>query len=42
MRPPTPRGSVEEQGYLTTLKREKKAFESLIKEKGSMVIPEDR
>jgi len=36
------RGSVEEQAYLTTLRREKKAFESLIKEKAVMVIPEDR
>jgi DNA excision repair protein ERCC-4 len=36
------RGSVEEQAYLTTIRREKKAFESLIAEKASMVIPEDR
>ena len=36
------RGSVEEQAYLTTLRREKKAFESLIKEKATMVVPEDR
>ena len=36
------RGSVEEQAYLTTLKREKKAFESLIQEKASMVVEEDR
>ena len=36
------RGSVEEQAYLTTLKREKKAFESLILEKASMVVEEDR
>eukprot|EP00092_Neocalanus_flemingeri_P022527 GFUD01024429.1.p1 GENE.GFUD01024429.1~~GFUD01024429.1.p1 ORF type:complete len:846 (-),score=291.30 GFUD01024429.1:125-2662(-) len=36
------RGSVEEQAYLTTLRREKKAFESLIKAKTDMVIPEDR
>merc|ERR1712142_522016 len=36
------RGSVEEQAYLTTLRREKKAFEGLIKTKSEMVIPEDR
>jgi len=36
------RGSVEEQAYLTTLRREKKAYESLIKAKSDMVIPEDR
>jgi len=36
------RGSVEEQAYLTTLRREKKAYESLIKAKSEMVIPEDR
>ena len=36
------RGSVEEQAYLTTLRREKKAFECLIKEKATMVVPEDR
>jgi len=36
------RGSVEEQAYLTTLRREKKAFEGLIKAKGEMVVPEDR
>nr|CAG4643819.1 EOG090X03DI [Lepidurus arcticus] len=34
--------SAEEQGYLTTLRREKQAFERLIKEKATMVIPEDR
>ena len=33
---------MEEQAYLTTLRREKKAFESLIKEKATMVVPEDR
>ena len=27
---------------MTTLRREKKAFESLIKEKATMVVPEDR
>jgi len=35
-------GSVEEQAYLTTLRREKNAFENLIKAKTEMVIPEDR
>lgn len=35
-------GSVEEQKYLTTLRREKEAFEMLIKEKGTMVVPEER
>ncbi|KAF4523777.1 hypothetical protein B566_EDAN009009 [Ephemera danica] len=34
-------GSVEEQAYLTALRREKEAFEFLVKEKSSMVIPED-
>ncbi|CAH0391346.1 unnamed protein product [Bemisia tabaci] len=34
--------SVEEQAYLTTLRREKEAFEFLIKEKASMVIPADQ
>jgi DNA excision repair protein ERCC-4 len=34
--------SVEEQKYLTTLRKEKDAFELLIKEKASMVIPEDQ
>ncbi len=33
--------SMEEQAYLTTLRREKEAFEHLIQEKGSIVIPED-
>ena len=32
--------SVEEQAYLTSLRREKEAFEFLIKEKGSLVLPE--
>ena len=36
------KGSVEEQGYLTVIRREKEAFERLIKEKGTMVIPENR
>merc|ERR1719500_1474903 len=36
------RGSVEEQAYLTTLRREKRAFEGLIKAKSEMVVPEDR
>ncbi|KAK3599865.1 hypothetical protein CHS0354_022437 [Potamilus streckersoni] len=35
-------GSVEEQKYLTTLRKEKEAFEYLIKEKSTMVIPEER
>lgn len=35
-------GSVEEQRYLTTLRKEKEAFELLIKEKATMVIPEER
>lgn len=35
-------GSTEEQKYLTELSREKKAFEHLIKEKATMVIPEER
>ncbi|XP_014771689.1 DNA repair endonuclease XPF [Octopus bimaculoides] len=34
--------SVEEQQYLTTLRKEKEAFEFLIKEKALMVIPEER
>lgn len=34
--------SVEEQAYLSSLRQEKEAFEKLIKEKGTMVIPEDR
>ena len=36
------KGSVEEQAYLTTLRREKNAFENLIKAKSEMVVPEDR
>ncbi|XP_029954633.1 DNA repair endonuclease XPF [Salarias fasciatus] len=35
-------GSTEEQKYLTELSKEKKAFEHLIKEKATMVIPEER
>lgn len=35
-------GSFEEQKYLTSLRKEKEAFESLIKAKASMVIPENR
>lgn len=35
-------GSVEEQRYLTTLRKEKEAFEYLISEKSAMVIPEER
>ncbi|XP_045159646.2 DNA repair endonuclease XPF-like isoform X1 [Mercenaria mercenaria] len=35
-------GSVEEQRYLTTLRKEKEAFEYLIREKATMVIPEER
>ena len=34
--------SVEEQAYLSSLRQEKEAFEKLIKEKATMVIPEDR
>ncbi|XP_041359609.1 DNA repair endonuclease XPF-like isoform X2 [Gigantopelta aegis] len=34
--------SVEEQKYLTTLRKEKEAFEYLIKQKATMVIPEER
>ena len=34
--------SVEEQAYLTTLRREKEAFETLIREKAVMVVPEYR
>lgn len=34
-------GSVEEQSYLTALRREKEAFELLVKEKSTMVVPED-
>ena len=36
------KGSVEEQAYLTTLRREKDAFENLIRAKSEMVVPEDR
>ena len=32
--------AVEEQAYLTSLRREKEAFEFLIKEKGSLVLPD--
>ncbi|XP_077481213.1 DNA repair endonuclease XPF [Stigmatopora argus] len=35
-------GSTEEQKYLTALSKEKKAFENLIREKATMVIPEER
>lgn len=35
-------GSSEEQKYLTSLRKEKEAFESLIKAKASMVVPENR
>ncbi|XP_048584311.1 DNA repair endonuclease XPF isoform X2 [Nematostella vectensis] len=35
-------GSVEEQKYLTTLRKEKEAFEKLIREKASMVTPEEQ
>ncbi|KAJ8040533.1 DNA repair endonuclease XPF [Holothuria leucospilota] len=35
-------GSTEEQRYLTTLRVEKEAFEHLIKEKSTMVVPEER
>lgn len=35
-------GSVEEQAFLTSLRREKEAFDFLIKEKASMVVPEDQ
>ncbi|CAE1245383.1 ERCC4 [Acanthosepion pharaonis] len=38
----TYKNSVEEQRYLTTLRKEKEAFEYLIKEKATMVIPEER
>ena len=34
--------SVEEQAYLTTLRKEKEAFEHLMSEKRTMVIPEER
>ncbi|XP_032685368.1 DNA repair endonuclease XPF isoform X2 [Odontomachus brunneus] len=35
-------GSVEEQEYLTSLRREKEAFNSLINTKTTMVVPEDQ
>ncbi|NWQ75742.1 XPF endonuclease, partial [Columbina picui] len=35
-------GSTEEQRYLTALRKEKEAFEKLIREKAAMVIPEER
>ncbi|XP_063790404.1 DNA repair endonuclease XPF [Pseudophryne corroboree] len=35
-------GSTEEQRYLTSLRKEKEAFEQLIREKASMVVPEER
>ncbi|XP_064605253.1 DNA repair endonuclease XPF-like [Liolophura sinensis] len=35
-------GSTEEQRYLTTLRKEKEAFEYLIRTKATMVIPEER
>ncbi|XP_078415233.1 DNA repair endonuclease XPF isoform X1 [Cetorhinus maximus] len=35
-------GSTEEQRYLTNLRKEKTAFEHLIREKAMMVIPEER
>ncbi|KAG8035797.1 hypothetical protein G9C98_001453 [Cotesia typhae] len=35
-------GSVEEQGYLTALRREKEAFDKLINTKTTMVIPTDQ
>jgi len=34
--------TVEEQSYLTTLRREKEAFEFLIQTKSTMVVPEDQ
>ncbi|XP_041475884.1 DNA repair endonuclease XPF-like [Lytechinus variegatus] len=34
-------GSTEEQKYLTSLRQEKSAFENLIKEKSTMVLPAD-
>ncbi|CAG7728085.1 unnamed protein product [Allacma fusca] len=36
------RNSVEEQIYLTSIQREKLAFEKLIEEKASMVVPNER
>ncbi|GJQ83429.1 mei-9 [Trypoxylus dichotomus] len=35
-------GTVEEQNYLTSLRREKEAFEFLIETRSTMVIPEDQ
>ena len=35
-------GSVEEQAYLTALRKEKVAFEHLIEKKSTMVIPENQ
>ncbi|NP_001296586.1 DNA repair endonuclease XPF-like [Hydra vulgaris] len=35
-------GSVEEQRYLTNLRKEKESFELLIKQKAEMVVPEER
>ncbi|XP_067940191.1 DNA repair endonuclease XPF-like [Watersipora subatra] len=35
-------GSSEEQKYLTAIRKEKSAFEELIKQKATMVIPENR
>lgn len=35
-------GSVEEQEYLTSLRREKEAFHSLINTKTTMIVPEDQ
>ncbi|KAL0276275.1 UNVERIFIED_CONTAM: hypothetical protein PYX00_003883 [Menopon gallinae] len=35
-------GTIEEQAYLTSLRKEKEAFDYLIQEKARMVIPEDR
>ncbi|CAN0312752.1 unnamed protein product [Lampetra fluviatilis] len=35
-------GSTEEQRYLTALRKEKEAFELLIRERASMVVPEER
>ncbi|NXW26925.1 XPF endonuclease, partial [Phaetusa simplex] len=35
-------GSTEEQRYLTALRKEKEAFEKLIRERAGMVIPEER
>ncbi|CAG5130690.1 unnamed protein product [Candidula unifasciata] len=36
------KGSVEEQRYLTTLRKEKEAFEYLIREKATMVVSEEQ